>query len=222
MKSHITFDQTLNKRRLLIIISPVTPYLAVALGLYVIGNGWVTFSLYHAGLISFILLAGHGRIFRDIFKGWNWTAAIISIACFSLAGPLLYLLWPIISIKPDALAGQLGAIGLDGPGRFVFVFIFLAVNPLMEEVYWRDFLISKTKGNEKLPWLVDILFALYHLPQLAFFIKPAWLIVMFTALYIAGYVWRSLTWKFGGVAVAIASHIAADLSVIIAIEMITH
>ena len=115
MKNQIIFNHTLSRVTLLKIISPVTPYLAVALGLYVICNGWITFALYHAGLICFILLAGQRGIFREIFSGWNWTAGIIAILICSLIGPLLCLIWPIISIEPEGLSSQLGALGLGGP-----------------------------------------------------------------------------------------------------------
>jgi hypothetical protein len=213
-------NRTLNTPSILKSISVITPFLAVAVGLYIIGNGWITFGLYHGGLLLFILLAGQRRIFKEIFTGWNWTAGVIAIIFSSLVGLLLWLLWPFISIEPDALATQLGALGFGGVGRILFIFVFVTVNPVMEEVYWRIFLKGKGQDKEILPWVVEIMFASYHLPVLAFFIKPAWLVFAFIVLYIGGCVWRWLSHRFGGVAIPLISHIAADASIIIAVQII--
>ncbi len=222
MKSQTILNHTLNRVTLLKFISPVTPYLAVALGLYAIGNSWITLALYHAGLFCFILLAGQKRIFREIFSGWNWIAGIIAIIICSMIGPLLCLIWPIISLVPEGLSSQLGALGLGGASRIIFLFVFIAVNPLLEEVYWRGFLKGKGAGRKKLPWVVDIVFAGYHLPVLAFFIKPAWLIFAFVVIWIGGWAWRWLSCKFGGIAIPLISHIVADFSIAIAVQIIAN
>ena len=90
----------------------------------------------------------------------------------------------------------------------------------MEEVYWRGFLKGKGTGNEKLPWVVDIVFAGYHLPVLAFFIKPAWLVFAFVVIWMGGWACRWLSRKFGGIAIPLMSHIIADLSIAIAVQVI--
>jgi len=222
VRSFITFDHTPGKIRLLKIISPVTPYLAVALGLYVIGNGWITFTIYHAGLISFILLSGQGKIFKEISCGWNFRVGVISIICGSLIGPLLYFLWPLISTDPDRLSAQLKALELYGTGWIIFIIIFVAVNPILEEVFWRRFLKGNWQNKEKLPWIVDVIFAGYHLPVLAFFIKPAYLILAFAVICMGGWTWRWLSRRLDGMAVPIASHIATDISIVIAVQMIAN
>lgn len=208
----------MNKTILLKFISPITPYLAVGFGLYILANGWITFLLYHAGLLCFIFLAGKRSIFRNIFSGWNMQAGVIAIFICSLAGPLLYFIWPLISIDPKGLSAQLGALGLEGRGWIIFVFIFIVINPLMEEVFWRGFL----EGKGKLPQLADIIFAGYHLPVLAFFIKPGWLIPALAVISCGGWVWRRLSRISGGLAVSLASHIAADVSIVTAVQIIAN
>lgn len=220
MTRKILFNHALNTPALIKSISVITPFAAVGVGLYIIGNAWITFGLYHGGLIFFILLAGQQRIFREIFTGWNWTAGVITIIFSSLVGLLLWLFWPFISFEPDALAEQLGALGLGGVGRILFIFVFIAVNPVIEEVYWRIFLTGKGQDKEILPWIVEIFFASYHLPVLAFFIKPAWLVLAFIVIYMGGCVWRWLSHRFDGVAIPLISHIAADASIVIAVQII--
>lgn len=196
--------------------------MAVALGLYVIRNGWITFALYHAGLISCIFLAGQRRIFEYIFSGWDWIAGVISITCCSLIGPLLWFLWPFISTEPENLSAQLAGLGLKGLGWLTFIFIFVAVNPVMEEVFWRGFLESRGNCKEILPWIVNIIFAGYHLPILIFFIKPMWLILTFIVICMGGWAWQWLSRKFDGLAVPLISHISADISIVIAVQIIAN
>ena len=200
------------------IISALTPYLAVAFGLYVISNGWVTFLLYHTGLFAFILISGRMHVFNDTFKGWHWSTGVTAVFICSLTGLLLLWIWPYSSKEPGELSSQLAAVNLTGTGWLIFAIIFIAVNPIMEEVFWRSFLDENAEG--KLPYLADAVFAGYHVPVLALFIKPQWLVLAFIIIFLAGCVWRYLTRRFSGNAIALASHIAADISIVAAVQLL--
>lgn len=209
------------KRSTLIkIISPLSPYVAVALGLYVFGNGWISFLIYHFLLFCFILAAGNARLFKKIFVGWHKLAGTIAVPAGALSGVVVWMLWPNISIEPENLPFKLSEFGLSGYGWVVFVLTFVLINPVMEEVFWRGFLEDEKKG--KWPWAADILFAGYHLPVLAFIIKPWWLLLAFAILCGGAMAWRWLNRGLDGLAVAFASHIAADVSIIVAVQVLVH
>ena len=64
----------------------------------------------------------------------------------------------------------------------------------------------------------DVAFAGYHVLVLCIFIKLPWVLVSFGVLWFASWSWRQLVARYSGLGVAIASHAAADLSVIAVVE----
>jgi membrane protease YdiL (CAAX protease family) len=95
----------------------------------------------------------------------------------------------------------------------VFIVYAIAVNPLLEESYWRGYLGSPAKNIT----VNDLLFAGYHLLVIGGNIGVIWLIAVFCGLTAAAWFWRQINRINGGLLLSVVFHIAADTSVFLAI-----
>ena len=87
------------------------------------------------------------------------------------------------------------------------------VNPWIEEYYWRGYLGSNTKKII----LNDLLYSGYHLVVLAGKVEIVWLIVIFFALAVVAWFWRQTNRWSQGMLPSTASHLAADITVMLTI-----
>jgi membrane protease YdiL (CAAX protease family) len=198
------------------LIYAFVPYLAVGLGLLVFHNAWAAILTYHAGILAVIFLSKPRIPFRKIVRSSNYKWLMFSVAIGACGGAVLYLLWPLLSVRPD-IAVYIRSIGLTPASWPVFIVYYVLVNPTLEEYYWRGYLGSKSKR----PLLNDFLFAGYHLIVLGGNIAVPWLVVVFLVLGGAAWYWRQISRITGGLLTAILSHLAADITVIMAIYYLT-
>jgi len=206
----------MNKGNWLKFISPAAPFIAVGVGVYLLHNGWVAFLIYQIAILCVIFIEGHHHVFKKMSIGWNWTAAGVSIFFCIMMFPLLYYLWGYMEVSQYSINDRLAWLGLEGMGWRVLIFCFVATNPILEEAFWRGYL----DGEGKRPWLADAVFASYHLTVLILFVKWQWLILAFVILCSAGWGWRWLSRRLGGLAVPLVSHIIADICIVAAIQLI--
>jgi hypothetical protein len=177
------------------------PYAAVLLGLYWLKSGWATLLLYHAGMAAWLAASG----FRPEKAVWGgWSKACFFAAGGLAAGPALILAWPLAKHPEAEMGALLSGIGLEGWPLAVFAVYYSTVHPLLEEAFWR-FQPATPAGG----WAGDALFAGYHLLVLRFFLKPAFLPLVFLVLICSGAAWRRII-RGGGKTEAVLSHAAGD------------
>ena len=97
---------------------------------------------------------------------------------------------------------------LSGTGILVMVFYFGLVYPVLEQVHWAPL-------RESTP-LAHIAFAGYHMLVLHSLLTIPWLAACFAVLAAASLLWRRMARGSGSLVPSIASHVAADLGVMIA------
>jgi membrane protease YdiL (CAAX protease family) len=190
------------------------PYAAVLLGLYVLRNAWATILLYHVGMVTLLRFGGQEGLLRAVRQGWSAPAAAVIGIVFAASGLLLALLWGTISREHMNLRETLTSFHLSGLSWWVFAVYYVTVHPVLEEICWRGYLPRAHRS----PVVVDVAFAGYHVLVLCIFIKLPWVLVSFGVLLFAAWSWRQLVARYSGLGVAIASHAAADLSVIAVAE----
>jgi hypothetical protein len=190
------------------------PYAAVFLGLYVLRNAWVTILLYHAGMVTLLRFGGQEGPLKAARQGWSAPAAVVVGIVFATVGLLLALLWGTISREHMNLGETLTSFRLSGLSWRVFAVYYVTVHPVLEEIYWRGYL----PGAHRSPAVVDVAFAGYHVLVLCIFVKLPWVLVSFGVLLFAAWSWRQLAARYCGLGVAIASHAAADLSIVAVAE----
>jgi hypothetical protein len=190
------------------------PYTAVFLGLYVLRNAWAAILLYHMGMVTLLRLGGQEGLLRTASRGWSTPAAAGIGIVFSAGVLLLVLLWGTISRDHIDLAETLTSLHLSGAYWWLFAAYYVTVHPVLEEIFWRGYLNRAHRS----PVVTDIAFAGYHVLVLCIFIKWPWALVSFGVLLFASWSWRKLAARYCGLSVSIASHAAADLSVIMVAE----
>jgi len=198
--------------------APTIPYLAVLIGMYTsISNGWAAILLYHLGIITVLFLARYWKLGRLLKTTEEFLVLAGVVLVSALAGFFIYWLWAIIKLAELVLTDQLSVLGLVNAPWFLFIGYYFTVNPLLEEMFWRGYL-----GSPKLvlTWN-DVWFAGYHVLVLVTFVSWSWAILSFTVLMISAWFWRQLTRRYQGLLLPIASHAAADASIIGAVYFLT-
>jgi membrane protease YdiL (CAAX protease family) len=192
------------------IVSYFIPYIAVLVGLYVFGSGWLAMLGYHFGM-AVVLVCCHSRgLFGEIFKGWNLLALLGGGVLSALVFPVLYFLWPYMETEGGELGGLLSKYGLCGISWVLFMVYFSTVQPLLEELFWRGYHVSSKRSV----CMADVAFAGYHILVLALFIKWGWLAVAFFVLVCVSWLWRYLARRFGGLLAPVVSHVVADVCIV--------
>lgn len=129
-------------------------------------------------------------------------------------GIVLYLLRPFILITGDI---DIQNIGLTGATWLLFIAYYVGVNPFIEEYYWRGLLGSVSKRIVP----NDVFFAGYHAIVLAGYIGATWLALFLAVLSAVAWFWRQINNASEGQLSSTVSHIAADLTIIFTIYIMT-
>lgn len=194
------------------IIAPTVPYVAVIAGMHFLRSGWTAVLSYHIGMCLVLSVAGGRPLARKLVSGWNGRIGVIVILMCSLGGPLVYWLWPHMSLEYLDLRSGLVAVGLARGSWLCFVVYYCLVNPWLEELYWRGFLAA----NMNYGGLSDILYSGYHVLVLVLFVKLSWVVVALIVLTCVSRLWRQLAARYDGLLIPALSHLAADISIITA------
>jgi hypothetical protein len=192
------------------------PCIAVLVGLDYLRSAWAAILLYHAVIVIYLGLTRRDRPRPELSHGWNNAAGAAFTIMGACSGPLLLLLWPVISNVSGGLDNALDSFGLNGASRWLFSAYFVSLHPVLEELFWRDALV---KGNGRLD-IVDIAFAAYHVLVLVHFLKLPWVILVFVILIMVSWLWRRVADRYHGLAIPIISHIAVGLGIMAATLLI--
>jgi len=93
----------------------------------------------------------------------------------------------------------------------IFAAYIIFVNLVIEEVFWRYALNTNTKAD----YIIDLLYAGYHLLVLPFFLNFLGCLLAFIALIGASVIWRFVMKKYNGLSMPIITHLIADTGIIV-------
>ncbi len=198
------------------LIAPIVPYAAVAVGLSLFHSAWVAILSYHFGMALVLRLSGTKLGSDPPFRPGGYRISLISALIGASSGVVLYLLWPHLSVPHD-LNAFVRDLGLTPETWPVFIAYYIGVNPVIEEFYWRSFLAS----DRNRIIINDMLFAGYHIMVLAGKMAGTWLIVIFIILSVVAWFWRQMDRITGSLLPSLVSHVAADITIISAIYVMT-
>ncbi|MDX2472595.1 MAG: CPBP family glutamic-type intramembrane protease [Candidatus Krumholzibacteria bacterium] len=197
------------------LLLPLIPYVAMLIGLHLLGSAWISFLIYH-GLVLVAVWRETG-LRRDLLRGWHKLVGLGAIGFGVGGGVLIYTLAPYAGINADLINPAIGKLGLAGTGWLLFVIYHTLVNPWFEEILWRGKL-----GHDGLkPVWGDVLFAGYHVLVLMLFLEWLWILLAFVVLVAAGWFWRQLRRRHEGLLLPVISHLAADGSIMAVVYMLS-
>ena len=187
------------------------PYAAVALGVYFFHSAWVAVSLYHGGILLYLIATRRPIEIRGLVLSRR-IFFIVSLSAFAASGLLLFVMLPHV-LLPGRIDLRLASYGLFGRSFTVFVFYFSLVNPLLEELFWRLY------PSRTMNLFDDVLFAGYHPMVLALFMRPVFVVLSFLALIVLSRYWSSIKVSEGKHLYIIVTHALGDLSIILAVYL---
>jgi len=188
------------------------PYAAVLLGIYVLGNVWIAILGYHIAAGLFLLIN------KDWKSAWVQSTdkspllTMLNILVGLCTGLLLYALWPLLGISVH-FGDRLYSLGLTS--WLIFGIYYCVVNPVVEELFWR----RNLETDSPYPAWNDFMFAGYHMLVLALFMRWEWLIPSYILLVFASWVWGRVSRLKYGFPIIIASHLLADIGIVVVAYM---
>jgi hypothetical protein len=196
-------------RKLFVILSPAALYAGIILGMHGFHSGWVALLAYHAGICISLTLAKAWPSRRRAGSRLNLPVTRALVVAGLAAGPLIIILWRFMELPGTSMGQALAGVGLQGWSWMGFALYYAAVNPWLEEIFWRDSYSRLAPG-----WLSDILFSGYHLFVMVLLVRAAWLPVAFVVLCAISAAWRVSVKRSGRLATSVFSHLAADISIV--------
>jgi uncharacterized protein len=197
-------------------LTPIFPYLAVGLGLFWFHNAWIAILGFHFAIIISLLLARSHIPIKTLFKSNNIRWVLLSILFCGSSGFSLYLFRNFFGIVSD-LPTQIESFGLTSSTWLSFITYFVLVNPFIEEYFWRGFLGSPTKSL----YISDFLYAGFHALVLFGNVRIGPIIYSLIALTLAGWLWRQIAREDKGLLAPVLGHMAADLTILLAVYEMT-
>lgn len=193
-------------------LTPLLPYLAVAIGVLWIQNAFAALLGFHAAIILSLLLARSQVPLKILFQSKNIRWVFLSVLLCGSSGISLYFLWSYFGVTGDVSA-QTEAFGLTRSIFPFFIAYFALVNPLVEEYFWRGYLGSPTRNL----YPSDVLYAGFHGLILMGKIQTSAALYSLIVLVLAGWFWRQLARADGGLLAPVLGHMAADFTILMTI-----
>ncbi len=191
------------------------PYLAMVIGLHLLGSAWISFLIYH-GLVA-VAVWRAPDLRRELLRGWDNVVGLGAAGFGIGGGVLIFVLAPYAGINADLINPAIAKLGLGGTGWLLFVIYHTLVNPWFEEILWR----GKLGSDSLKPVWGDVLFAGYHVLVLMLFLEWLWIVLAFFILIAAGWLWRQLRRRHEGLLLPVISHLAADGSIMFVVYMLS-
>lgn len=198
------------------ILSPVLPYFAVWAGLFLFKSAWAALIGFHLAIVAVTAWLRPSFGIQILFKSSSPKWIALSVLLCGASGIGLYWFWDSFGIVAD-LHQQLPELGLTHAAWPWFITYFVIVNPLLEEVYWRGVLADPRLG---LSWM-DGIFAGYHTLILWGRVQLFGVFIAISLLVVAGWFWRQAAREDKGLMAAVFGHMAADLTILLAVRAMT-
>ena len=195
------------RRPVVLVLMMAAPYLAVGLFWCSGRNAWLAILAYHAQILMWLLITRPAVS----FKKPSWSPLSLIVIPSALTAPLLYFVLPLVT-RID-LSAWLADYRLTGPALLGMVGYFGLVHPVLEQMHWAPLRAQTT--------LAHVAFAGYHMLVLSSLLSLPWLAVCFATLATVSLVWGRLTADTDSLVPAIASHMAADLGMVVVAALLS-
>lgn len=193
-------------------LGPFLSYLAVAIGLFRFQSAWAALVGFHLAILLSLWIAGPDLPVRILFKSTDPRWILYSLLLSVGSGVVLFALWDHFRFTGN-LAAQVEALGLRASIWPPFIAYFVLANPLVEEYFWRGYLGSGSTGVT----VSDILYSGFHGLILVNKLQPGMILFCLAVLVLAGWFWRQIRREDGGLLAPVLGHMAADLSILLAV-----
>lgn len=158
-------------------------------------------------ILSFINGFSSKVVFYGIISG------VISLfAIFTLVSLLQNYLFDIGQLKELLVSWNFSGTNVWG-----LILILLVINPLLEELYWREFMhvrLLPVLGDRKTIFVTSFFYSLYHLLSLIPMFEMPFSLIAAVPVFLAGLLWGYFRIKFKTMVASVISHVLADLGIV--------
>lgn len=197
-------------------LAPILPYLAVWAGFFLFSNAWLTLIGFHLAILLTLAWLRPTLRIDTLFKTTKPKYVFLSMFVGCAGGIGLYLLWDLFSVSND-LPEQLARLDLNSSTRMGFIAYFSLVNPFIEEYFWRGALGDSARQL----YIGDVVYAGYHV-MVVWNKVPAYpILITLMALVFAGWFWRQLYRRDGGLLAPVLGHMVADFAILMTVYTMT-
>ncbi|MEC0230613.1 CPBP family intramembrane glutamic endopeptidase [Paenibacillus alba] len=193
----------------------IAPTIFIYLGLYTFQNVPVTFALFYGWLLLVPLLNKPKSLKKLMDKRslLNITVGVGlgvgSIVLIMTGGALL----PHELFDSSQIEFLLKDWKFSGEYTGLLVCVLIIVNPFLEELYWRGFILLKLDKVKQKVMISSLFYSLYHFLVLLPMFKASYTAIFFCAVFLAGIVWGRMVVHFRTLWGSILSHSLADIGI---------
>ncbi|KZE71556.1 hypothetical protein AV654_04905 [Paenibacillus elgii] len=206
------------------------PTVMIAAGLQGMHSIPLTFALFYGWLLlvplgSFILRRrtadlAKPRIQTDRKQQWQKTDILLGIgsgaAFFGAIVAAAAWFHPLFLDIPR-LKGLLQEWHFSGEHTIWLVLVLLVLNPLLEETYWRGYVLRKLTDGRVSPamavFLTSLFYSLYHVLSIVPIFERPWNIALVLPVFAAGLFWGWMRLRHASLTGSVLSHSFADAGI---------
>ncbi|AYC28425.1 CPBP family intramembrane glutamic endopeptidase [Paenisporosarcina cavernae] len=202
-----------------LILQLIGPTIMILIGLIVLKNVPITFGLFYGWLAVFSFY--HHK--KKPSPKWGSTQksvllGIISglLCLISIYGSVYLLQESVFDLSE--LKELLVEWNFTGSMVIWLVLFLIFINPILEELYWRDYMFGKLVskvGAGKSITITAFFYSLYHLLSVYFLFSFPFNFIAVVAVFIAGIMWGYFRFKTNSIVAPIFSHAIADLGIML-------
>ncbi|NEW05649.1 CPBP family intramembrane metalloprotease [Paenibacillus sp. SYP-B3998] len=194
----------------------IAPTISIYAGLYLFQSVPVTFALFYGCLLLIPIL------FKSMgLRCLTYKASVLNISIGIGLGALC-----LVSIITGGVlfhnelfdSSQLWLLlknwGFTGEYTVLLVLVLTLVNPVLEEMYWRGFILQKLDKIKYKVTISSLFYSLYHFLVLLPMFKGPYPVIFFLLVFLAGMIWGRMVIKYRTLWGSIISHSLADIGII--------
>lgn len=201
----------------------IMPTVFIYIGLTVFQNILITFLLFYGWLLFIPLFVASWKRTKSsslqlAFSKKNILVGIISglICLIFIYGFVIVFQSSLIDIKQ--LQQLLERWDFSGTKVIILVLVLALINPILEELYWREFMygrISLKLGNVLAVVITAIFYSMYHLIVVQEIFSFPFNVLAVIPVFLAGIMWGIFRIELGSITAPIISHCLADIGIML-------
>ncbi|MFJ7970977.1 CPBP family intramembrane glutamic endopeptidase [Psychrobacillus sp. NPDC096389] len=207
-------------KQLLLLIMPT---FFIYIGLSVFEDILITFILFYGWLLFIPLLftfwkkANRPSLQLPLTKTNLWVGIISGLICLvSIYGFVAIFQSSVLDIPQ--LQRLLEKWDFSGAKVILLVLVLALINPILEELYWREFMfggLSTKLGNVIAVLITAIFYSMYHFIVVNEIFSFPFNVLSVISVFLAGLMWGIFRIKLNSIVASIISHSLADIGIML-------
>ena len=212
-----------------VLILMLLPAAAVFTGLILLNSIFATYILFYGVVCIAVPLLDRVVFHRQNVHEFFRFIGLVNIRKSLLPGLIvggvflaaIYLFFMIFRaqlINTSSMTSALSRWNLNSGNLFIFLFMMIVGNSILEEIYWRGYVFSrlqKLTSSRNTMILTALFYTSYHLITTVTLFSLVQGLLLSSAVFLVGVFWAYLRIKYESIIPAVISHLLADLGLML-------